>query len=975
MRRALVQNRQAYIAAIFNPRLYDSPQTHLAAVREVGLALGKLQVNALRADRGEPPVTNWPAVSDAAMRIAERALSLPVLPPTPGPPGGHPAAIPQLPPPTNGNCALALPEPVTQPATPPAADPVRHNETETGAWRTPCNEPDAFSRERGWRKPFSDLSDRELAIAMAPSEVLDFEEERQRSSIRLNARERERARKGPPTTPAAKRLITLAGGMTVPVATIGGQEGEREDSGSNEGETSGVASHDDATGSASVKGDRIGAAGNGRKPATRQIDFGTAALPPILTSHLRPDEARWIGWTWERRSDDWTKPPIACGRGFPNCAQTNNPLTWTTYAQAVARVADGRTEGIGFCLMGANIGAVDLDDCFDWDTRRIAPWAQAIIDRAPGGTYLEITVSGTGLRLIGRASGASLNRKFHAPGETGEYELFRNAARYITISGLALGVTEGELTNIDALIDALAAEGRHEGNGHERKGGAPPSRRLGAKPLDTWPRLSDLDKNGVVHVWSREDIDRLIRDGTCPNIPRRFRKANGSPNRSDLFAAAVWWRLAQGDDVNDIIADFNAHPNGIAKKYTGRIKGEVARCAEKWRDRHAQSRAPLIDFSLLKMPGRDQESDAEGPEQEPRPSGPASGPGPGPSGPASPLAIPLSVDEWLARDLGKRDCLFGELLSTTSRGILQATTGLGKTMFSMDICMHIGAGIDFLHWRVPQPRPCLYIDGEMSRRLLQERIAASRARLGAASPKAYFFSKEDIDDFAPLNTSEGRRVLLKLMGEIQRRAGEKLEFIIFDSIMALLSGDMKENESWRKTLPTVNALTKAQYGQLWIHHTGHDTSRGYGDKTKEWEMDTVMHLDGIEMDVEPAFCLTFPKARERRPDNRQDFEDVRLALCNDQWRRLPDTNAPKRDSVSKLAIKFLMAGANKPQTFRFSVLPLSANTLGGPYRGPPAFARAARCQSPLFLPLCRPVNGAIDEGPAAERRPPVVFEG
>jgi primase-polymerase (primpol)-like protein len=112
-----------------------------------------------------------------------------------------------------------------------------------------------------------------------------------------------------------------------------------------------------------------------------------------------------------------------------------------------------KADGIGYCLhSGANVGAVDLDKCYDAATGKIAPWAQALIDRAPKGTYLEVTVSGTGLRLIGTAVGKYLNRKYPAA-DKGSFELYRNSPRYITVSGLAIRGADGPMTNIDDLLD------------------------------------------------------------------------------------------------------------------------------------------------------------------------------------------------------------------------------------------------------------------------------------------------------------------------------------------------------------------------------------------------------------------------------------------------------------------------------------------------------------------------------------------
>jgi hypothetical protein len=275
--------------------------------------------------------------------------------------------------------------------------------------------------------------------------------------------------------------------------------------------------------------------------------------------------------------------------------------------------------------------------------------------------------------------------------------------------------------------------------------------------------------------------------------------------------------------------------------------------------------------------------------------------------------VVLTAQDWLARDLAEPDLLMGHLLSTTVRALLNATTGIGKTNFSMALFGHIGAGKDFLHWRCPRPRQVLYIDGEMSRKLFRDRIADVVRRLGAAPVATYFFNKADVENFAPLNTPEGQAAIWQLIAEIERRSGQPLDAVCFDSIMALLLGDMKEEDAWRNTMPLVHALTKRQIGQLWIHHTGHDTSRGYGTKTREWQLDTVMHLDEIKRpDTDVSFSLIFPKARERTPDNRGDFTDVDIALVNDQWTGIVATNV-KAKITEPLTLKFFEL-CSTPQT-------------------------------------------------------------
>jgi hypothetical protein len=249
------------------------------------------------------------------------------------------------------------------------------------------------------------------------------------------------------------------------------------------------------------------------------------------------------------------------------------------------------------------------------------------------------------------------------------------------------------------------------------------------------------------------------------------------------------------------------------------------------------------------------------------------------SGPKVDDLPPLTPEEWRGRTLPPRDKLLGEWMSTTSRILLTADTGLGKTNFCMAIAAHAAVGQDFLHWRARRPAKVLYIDGEMSRRLFQCRIDDVVRRLGESPDNLFCLSNEDVENFPPLNTPEG---LAFLEGFIEKLGG--VDFIFFDNVMALIQGDQKDELGWTAVLPLINRLTKRGIGQLWVHHTGHDASRGYGTKTREWRMDTVIHLTAVERaDADICFQFEFRKARERTPASRTDFQDVMVALVEDKW--------------------------------------------------------------------------------------------
>jgi hypothetical protein len=249
---------------------------------------------------------------------------------------------------------------------------------------------------------------------------------------------------------------------------------------------------------------------------------------------------------------------------------------------------------------------------------------------------------------------------------------------------------------------------------------------------------------------------------------------------------------------------------------------------------------------------------------------------------AAPLWTPgviTRLSDWLERELGAPDFVLGDLMTTTSRALLFAETGIGKTMFGIAAAVRMAAGKTWLRWKGRRPLRVLYIDGEMSQRLLKQRLIDEVKRSGLCPDTLHVLSHDDIPDFQPLNTPAGQQQIER---HIKRLGG--VDFIWFDNIMSLTVGDMKDELSWSQTLAWAKSLTRRAIGQVWVHHTGHDSSRSYGSKTKEWQMDTVIGLAKVEHDdTDVSFKLTFHKARERTPTNRSEFAEVVVTLIDDKW--------------------------------------------------------------------------------------------
>src|SRR5262249_49206306 len=132
-------------------------------------------------------------------------------------------------------------------------------------------------------------------------------------------------------------------------------------------------------------------------------------------------------------------------------AANDKSSSWASYEVAVA--AARGFDGIGFVLTETEFAAFDIDHCRDPETGEIHPWAQRLVERA--NSYSEITVSGTGLRIIGLSTGQHEHRKLPvADGVT--CEVYRRATRYIVMTGNQFN--DAGLSNIDEAINEVLVE-------------------------------------------------------------------------------------------------------------------------------------------------------------------------------------------------------------------------------------------------------------------------------------------------------------------------------------------------------------------------------------------------------------------------------------------------------------------------------------------------------------------------------------
>lgn len=280
--------------------------------------------------------------------------------------------------------------------------------------------------------------------------------------------------------------------------------------------------------------------------------------------------------------------------------------------------------------------------------------------------------------------------------------------------------------------------------------------------------------------------------------------------------------------------------------------------------------------------------------------------------PSVPKALTLA--DWLQRDdLTEPDFLLGEWLHTASRVLITGPTGLGKTNLALALAIVIAAGMAFMHWAACRAARVLYIDGEMSRRLIRQRLRDAVKRVGGVVPAGFvILSREDCEaEMPPLNTPEGQQFIDRFVTE---HGG--FDLIIFDNIQSLCVGDMREETSWNPVVPWTQQLSKRLIGQVWVHHTGHDESKSYGTSTRVWQMETSMLMERAEMEgIDLSFSLKFLKAREKAPHNRADFEPVTMYLEGDQWQsktRVGPKLTPQAENALAMLKRLVVSEGKKP---------------------------------------------------------------
>jgi len=528
---------------------------------------------------------------------------------------------------------------------------------------------------------------------------------------------------------------------------------------------------------------------------------GTVATLPKALAPMQATR-RWLVWRWETNDrGKRTKVPYRATDTSTKASSTD-PATWGDYETARDVVLAGRADGIGYSVHNDDIAAFDLDDCID-ENGTIATWAWDLIDEAD--SYVERTVSGTGLRILGFAIGNKIHRKQKVPGTPSSLETYRRAERYIVVTGAALDGFGGELRNVDAPMDEWVAKLDAEAKAEKDRERAAKAEANGAKAFEDHARTSAGGSTDLP-----PELDYMIRYGVKEG------------HRSEKFFHVVGWLKDRGMSPGEVEALLSAYPNGIAEKYVGRLRAEIDRAFDKAETKHRASNGTgsTSEDTFAKSPGA-QEGGKDKRE-----------PGVLFYGDRTPEPPP-----WLIR----------EILPQTQVGILAGQHSAGKTFIGIDISLSTMTALPFIGHEVERQGAVLWLAAEGASEVTIRLKAAAVHRLGKEAVGELPFAYQ-VADVPTLSDADALPKLMRLVedtkaGLAERFPGVDLVMIVVDTLNSA-AGFADENSASeaQKVFNVLRRLSGAAGALvLVVDHYGKMTETGVrGSSAKSGAADAIL---------------------------------------------------------------------------------------------------------------------------------------
>lgn len=196
--------------------------------------------------------------------------------------------------------------------------------------------------------------------------------------------------------------------------------------------------------------------------------------------------------------------------------------------------------------------------------------------------------------------------------------------------------------------------------------------------------------------------------------------------------------------------------------------------------------------------------------------------------------------------------------------MIYSPSGVGKSFYAIGLAIAIASGEEFINYKAPKARKVFYIDGEMSKWQLRDRIQASSKNIKNKHllDKNLILSNRELSSspFPDLGKKEHKDLILKQIIDT------KCEVVIFDnfSTLALDIEDENASSSFNTTLELIQELKVKGILPILIHHSN-KTGNSYRGTTKiEAIFSNIISLEksnNVDLSNGAGFRVKFTKNR------------------------------------------------------------------------------------------------------------------
>jgi len=235
------------------------------------------------------------------------------------------------------------------------------------------------------------------------------------------------------------------------------------------------------------------------------------------------------------------------------------------------------------------------------------------------------------------------------------------------------------------------------------------------------------------------------------------------------------------------------------------------------------------------------------------------------------------LQEYFNLDIQKPSFIIERLIKENSINFISGPKGNGKTEFTLGLTHAIASGGKFLRYTAHEPRPIIYVDGEMDPFDIKERsISYTQNKF----PDPYYFniinySHQKDQKLPDIKFKEGQDLILKSIKEIENKTTKK-PVLVLDNLRSLSNYKENDSDEWRPIGLWLLQLRALEIVTIVIDHHGKNSDggpRGSSSKT-DWA-NVSLFVNSVQKGRTKnkiRLRLKFDKARGLRPDETEDFE-------------------------------------------------------------------------------------------------------